>query len=103
MMAIMKATVSAPRKLPVNTRPQLRRMPLRCARALVQPGQRRQHEHAGQQVKAQQVEHAKAHREQHGAHQCRARHDGGRDGKHRRQRQDGARHVGADQGVRVDM
>ena len=64
-MAINTATVKAPAKLPMNTRPQLRSTPLeRDAGALVDQRERREHEHAGEQVEAEQVEHAEADREQ---------------------------------------
>ena len=52
-----KATVRAPAKLPMKTRPQLRSTP-----PIVTPGrlsrqrERRQNEHAGQQIEAQQIE-----------------------------------------------
>ena len=63
--AISKATVSAPAKLPIKTTPQLRRMPPHGdARTLVEPGQRRQDEDAGEQVEAEQVKHAEADREE---------------------------------------
>ena len=67
-IAISTATVSAPAKLPTNTRPQLRSTP-----PSVTPGRLsisasgRQHEHARHQVEAQQIEHAEADREQHRA------------------------------------
>ena len=63
MNAIITATVRAPAKLPSNTSPQFRSTPFD-----VTPGrlsikrQWRQHEYAGQQVEAHQVQHAEAYR-----------------------------------------
>ena len=101
MIAIITATVSAPAKLPTNTRPQLRSMPPhRDAGTLVDQGQRAQREHAGQQIEAQQVEQAEADREEHGADQRVAGLHGDGDREGRGEREDGAGHVGADQRCR---
>ena len=67
-IAIITATVKAPAKLPMNTRPQLRSTP-----PSVTPGRLSisasgaQHEHAGQQIEAEQIQHAEADRKQHRA------------------------------------
>lgn len=71
----------------------------RDAGALVDPGQRCKHEHAGEEIEAQQIEHAEADREQDRAGQRLARIDVDRDREPRRQRQDSARHVGPDDRV----
>ena len=59
----------------------------------------REHEHAGQQVEAHQVKHAKADREQDGADQEHAGLDRYGNGKRGSQRQNGARHKGPNQCV----
>jgi hypothetical protein len=71
----------------------------RDARALVDQRQWAQHEHAGQQVEAEQVQHDKAHREQHGAQQRLAGLHIDGDGEPGRQGQDGAGHVSPDNRV----
>src|SRR5690606_20530115 len=65
----------------------------------IQQRKRRQHEHPGQQVEAHQVEHDEADREEGCPQQRRPGLYGDGDGKYRRQRQDRARHEGADKGV----
>ncbi len=69
------------------------------AGTLVDQGQRAQGKNAGEQVEAEQVEQDEANREKHGADQRLAGLDRDGDRESRRQRQDGAGHVGADQGV----
>jgi hypothetical protein len=61
--------------------------------------QRRQHKNASQQVKAQQVKHAKAHRKQDRANDRITGLHIDRDCEHCRQREDGTGHEGADDGV----
>ena len=65
----------------------------------VEQRQRRQHHHAGQQVVAEQIEHAEADGEQQGPDQRLAGGLGDGDGEGRGQGEQGARHIGANKGV----
>ncbi|MGY3360690.1 hypothetical protein ACVWZK_007353 [Bradyrhizobium sp. GM0.4] len=69
------------------------------AGAFVDQGERGEHEHAGQEVEAQQIQHDEADREQQRADQRLPRVHVDRDGEPCRERQDGAGHVGADDGI----
>ena len=71
----------------------------RHARTLVDQRQRTQHEHAGQQVEAEQIEHAEADRKQDRADDRHAGLDVDGDREGCGQRQDRAGHIGADDGV----
>ena len=65
-MAIITATVKAPREVAdEHQAPVAQHAAERHARALVDQRERAQHEHAGQQIEAEQIEHAEADREQH--------------------------------------
>ena len=98
--AIIKATVSAPAKLPTKTRPQFLKTP-----SIVTPGRLSskasgaEDEHARQQIEAQQDQHGKSDRKQKRANQRLAGVHVDRDGEPGRQCEDRAGHIGAHERV----
>ena len=71
----------------------------RDAGTLIEPRQRRQHEYAGEQIEAEQIQHGEADREQQCADQRLAGIDVDRDREPRGERQNGAGHIGANHRV----
>ncbi len=71
----------------------------RDAWPLIDQRERRENEHPGQKVEAEQIQHGKADGKQQRSHDRLTGIDVDRDGKPGRERQNGAGHIGADHGV----
>ncbi len=101
--AIMKATVSAPEVTQKHQPPVAQHAVDGYARSLVQQGQRREDEDAGEQVEPHQVQHDETDREEHCSYQGRTGLNGDGDGKDCCQRKDGPAMKARIKVSRVDM